>query len=83
MMESREDIPERIARLEEKMIAADKALGLAQESIFQRAALESRVSVLEASVNRDEGKKSGYSSLWAIIVAIISIGIAVVSLLKK
>lgn len=77
------NLQERIARLEEKMIAADKALGLAQESIFQRAALESRVSVLEAAINRNAGEKKGSNDMVAWIISGISILIAMGSFILR
>lgn len=60
---------EKIARLEERLIASDKALELAVKA----EALAARVAILEKSAEHNVGKKEGVDKTWAYLVVILGL----------
>lgn len=78
---------EKVARLEEKLFASEKALDLARDDLRVSANsgqdLEIRLRILEQNVKIDAGKHSAFSTVWVISIAVISIIISLVALIIK
>ena len=76
------ELNERVARLEERQIASDKAIPLVAEPIKVEARLlASKVNVLETAKNESTGKSSGFTMSWGIIVTVVGVVLVVAGLL--
>lgn len=75
----KEDLQIKLAVLEERLAAADKALNIA----VANAALAARVTVLEKVIEHDSGEKKGIDKTWAWVVMGLGLLVAAVELIIR
>lgn len=70
---------EKIARLEEKLLASEKALFIA----VSNEKLAGRISILENVNEHGTGKKEGSDKTWAVVVVIIGLIFGLIELILR